>query len=130
MSPRFIFSEKMSAEDDSNVHDLLNTLLVPAYPPNRSQWRKLELALKFINVSKQSAKQSKSKEEVPTKNKRNTMAVSHGGSRRGSGQLEPVGKKPRMMMIEPCKTISIKQKEEECNCSSWSKIKGSVQNLL
>ena len=127
---RVAIADDMSAEDDSNVHDLLNTLLVPAYPPNRSQWRKLELALKFINVSKQSAKQTKSKEEVTTSTKRNTLAVSHGSSRRGSQQQEPAVKKPRMMMIEPCNTVSIKHREEDCRCSSWSKIKGSVQNLL
>ncbi len=37
-----------------DVQGILNTLLVPMDPPNRSQWRKLELAMKFINISKQS----------------------------------------------------------------------------
>ena len=118
----------MSRDEDSNVHDILNTLLVPAYPPNRSQWRKLELAMKFINVSKQSAKQAKGSAE-PANAKKNTKAVSH-GSRRGSLYQEPLEKKSRMMMIEPCHAVSFNPKEESCRCSSWSKIKGSVQNLL
>ena len=107
----------MSTED-TNVHDILNTLLVPTYPPNRSQWRKLELALKFINVSKQSAKQSKSSTET-SNGKKNTKAMSH---------VEPAAKKPRMMMIEPCKTVNIVHKEK--NCGSWTKINDSVQNML
>ena len=45
---------------EENIDHLLQTVLVPATPPNRSQWRKLELALKFINKSKKSVKQKKS----------------------------------------------------------------------
>ena len=48
----------MSDEDDVSVWDiecLLSTILVPSFPPNRSQWKKLEIALKFIKKSKQSA---------------------------------------------------------------------------
>eukprot|EP00090_Calanus_glacialis_P022320 TRINITY_DN34454_c0_g1_i1.p1 TRINITY_DN34454_c0_g1~~TRINITY_DN34454_c0_g1_i1.p1 ORF type:complete len:140 (-),score=41.94 TRINITY_DN34454_c0_g1_i1:119-502(-) len=116
----------MSTDEDTNVHDILNTLLVPTYPPNRSQWRKLELALKFINVSKKSAKQSKSSTETPN-TKKNTKAVSH-GPRRNSQHVEPAAKKPRMMMIEPCKTVNIVHKEK--NCGSWTKIKDSVQHML
>ena len=41
---------KNSAEEE--VEDLLKTVLVPSFPPNRSQWKKLELAMKFINKSK------------------------------------------------------------------------------
>merc|ERR1712032_180060 len=46
----------MGPED---VQGILNTLLVPMDPPNRSQWRKLELAMKFINISKQSVANSR-----------------------------------------------------------------------
>ena len=42
-----------------DVQGILNTLLVPMDPPNRSQWRKLELAMKFINISKQSVANSR-----------------------------------------------------------------------
>ena len=34
------------------MEDLLKTVLVPSFPPNRSQWKKLELAMKFIKKSK------------------------------------------------------------------------------
>ena len=45
----------MSGKDPDDVRAIVNTLLVPMDPPNRSQWRKLELAMKFISISKQSA---------------------------------------------------------------------------
>ena len=45
----------------ADVDKILQTILVPSFPPNRSQWRKLDLALKFINKSKQSATQTRKK---------------------------------------------------------------------
>ena len=42
------------SRDPEDVQGILNTLLVPMEPPNRSQWKKLELAMKFIKLSKQS----------------------------------------------------------------------------
>ena len=44
---------------EEDLDHLLHTVLVPSQPPNRSQWRKLELALKFINNSKKSVSQNK-----------------------------------------------------------------------
>ena len=44
----------------ADVDQLLQTILVPSFPPNRSQWRKLEIAMKFINKSKTSSSQTKS----------------------------------------------------------------------
>ena len=46
-----------------NVEDLLNKLRIPLYPPDRSKWRKLEIAMKFIEKSKTSAEQSKKRRE-------------------------------------------------------------------
>ena len=118
----------MSGEGDTNVHDLLNTLLVPTYPPNRSQWKKLELALKFINISKQSAKESKSSSDTP-KGIKNHKDVHHGSQKKVAERAhprEPAAKKPRMVMIEPCKTVNIVHKDE----SSWAKIKDSFQHML
>ena len=46
-----------------NVEDLLNKLRIPAYPPDRSKWRKLEIAMKFIEKSKTSVEQSKKRRE-------------------------------------------------------------------
>ena len=45
--------EKLRKEKPEEVENLLKTVNVPTTgPPNRSQWRKLELAMKFINKSK------------------------------------------------------------------------------
>ena len=112
----------MSSKDDTNVHDLLNTLLVPTYPPNRSQWKKLELALKFINMSKQSAKESRSCSATANV----TTEVNRRKQAKRSRSCEPATKKPKMMLIDPCKTVSIIPKNE----SSWTKIKDSLQHLL
>ena len=43
----------------ADVDNILQTILVPSFPPNRSQWRKLDLALKFINKSKHSSTQTR-----------------------------------------------------------------------
>ena len=42
------------SRDPEDIQGILTTLLVPMEPPNRSQWKKLELAMKFIKLSKQS----------------------------------------------------------------------------
>ena len=42
-----------------DIDHLLLTVLLPSFPPNRSQWKKLEHALNFINKSRPSS----SKEE-------------------------------------------------------------------
>ena len=48
--------EKLRKENPEEVENLLKTVQVPTTgPPNRSQWRKLELAMKFINKSKAEA---------------------------------------------------------------------------
>ena len=38
--------------NDPKIDELLGTVKIPCWPPNRSQWRKLDLAIKFINISK------------------------------------------------------------------------------
>jgi len=53
-----------------DVRAIVNTLLVPMDPPNRSQWRKLELAMKFINISKQSVANSKRLNQAEQKSNR------------------------------------------------------------
>ena len=40
---------------EGNVDDLLSKMRIPVYPPDRSKWRKLEIAVKFIGKSKTSA---------------------------------------------------------------------------
>ena len=50
-----IMIEKEDVGSVNDLEHLLSTILVPSFPPNRSQWKKLEIALKFINKSKESA---------------------------------------------------------------------------
>ena len=45
----------MTVDTVGSIQDILETVKVPCYPPNKSQWKKLELAVKFINISKTSA---------------------------------------------------------------------------
>ena len=45
----------MSGECTTNIQDILESVKIPSHPPNKSQWKKLELAVKFINISKSSA---------------------------------------------------------------------------
>ena len=49
--------------DEGKVDDLLSTLRIPVYPPDRKQWKKLELAVKFINKSKTSVRHAKERKE-------------------------------------------------------------------
>ena len=109
----------MAAAKDTNVHDLLNTLLVPTYPPNRSQWKKLELALKFINMSKKRVRESKSTKETgcAKKNKKT--------GRNGSQNHEPEPKKLRIT-TDVVKKIRVTPKDE----STWTKMKDSLQHLM
>ena len=39
-------------DHQTDIDHLLLTVLLPSFPPNRSQWKKLEHALNFINKSR------------------------------------------------------------------------------
>ena len=47
----------MASQD--NIQDILDSVKIPCQPPNKSQWKKLEIAVKFINASKKSAEQKR-----------------------------------------------------------------------
>ena len=47
----------MASQD--NIQDILDSVKIPCQPPNKSQGKKLEIAVKFINVSKKSAEQKR-----------------------------------------------------------------------
>ena len=111
-------SDIYSSEERDTVEHLLRTVLVPSYPPNRSQWRKLELALKFINKSLKSSKKATTKGSVPDK-----QTVHKQSQRYFSEDYQPEkpqekyskpGVKPTK--LEACKTIRI--------------LADSLQNLL
>ena len=57
-------NKPMEDEDHHHQNDidhLLLTVLLPSFPPNRSQWKKLEHALNFINKSRSSSSDEKRK---------------------------------------------------------------------
>ena len=60
--------------NEQEVDVILQSLLVPHFPPNRSQWRKLELALKFIQKSKTSAAVVRNNETVKESGNNNKEA--------------------------------------------------------
>ena len=45
------------------MEDLLSKLRIPVHPPDRSKWRKLEIAVKFIGNSKTSAQHTNKRRE-------------------------------------------------------------------
>ena len=68
--------ETLQPVESGDIDHLLHSVLIPTFPPNRSQWRKLENALKFINNSKQSAnttKQNRLEEAKTAKKQENAM---------------------------------------------------------
>ena len=66
-APVMIEKEEVGSVND--LEHLLSTILVPSFPPNRSQWKKLEIALKFINKSKKSASIQNREKKLCTKNR-------------------------------------------------------------
>jgi hypothetical protein len=68
-------------DQEGSVDDLLSKLKIPVHPPDRSKWRKLEIAVKFIGKSKTS--------------------VQHTNKRRESMKIEP---KELEMPKEDCQT--------------------------
>ena len=111
----------MSGKDPDDVRAIVNTLLVPMDPPNRSQWRKLELAMEFIKKSKNSA----------------GGEFSEHGTVPGSGRMHTEKNeqfKEKMVEKEAANdetedqpdTVNIGDKKVR----SWSKIKHSFKHIL
>ena len=48
---------------EGKIDELLSSLKIPMNPPDKSQWRKLELAMRFINKSRCSAKETRKRKE-------------------------------------------------------------------
>ena len=47
----------MTSQD--NIQDILQSVKIPCHPPNKSQWKKLEIAVKFINARETFLKRDK-----------------------------------------------------------------------
>jgi hypothetical protein len=116
MPKQQITTDINSSEDRDTVEHLLRTVLVPSYPPNRSQWRKLELAMKFINKSLKSRKKAKK----PGSDKKTTHKQSQ---RYFSEDYQP--EKPQEKFSKP----SVKPTKLEA-CKTIRILADSLQNLL
>ena len=114
-----ITSDINSSEERDTVEHLLRTVLVPSYPPNRSQWRKLKLALKFINSSKK-AKKPRTDKKKPGSDKKTPHKQSQ---RYFSEDYQP--EKPQEKYSKP----SVKPTKLEA-CKTIRILADSLQNLL
>ena len=52
----------MTGQD--NIQDILQSVKIPCQPPNKSQWKKLEIAIKFINARETLEKRGKRMESM------------------------------------------------------------------
>ena len=127
--------------NEGNVDDLLNTLRIPAFPPDRSQWRKLEIAVKFINKSKHCAQQTRDRKEslkidpkepelleiddkasTKTLNKPKAQVTSK-MEKKESENLDIIPKNTDGLSKNSIKIVQIKD-------SKWAKIRGSLHQIM
>ena len=116
----------------AEVDHLLKSLLVPSFPPNRSQWKKLELALKFIKKSKAQVVRNRSKElggktafTEKDENKACLAAREAEDKKRVSADLE-LSTEQRLHQNEPPrKKLKMLGKSE-----SFSKLLGTVGQIM
>ena len=134
-------SDADNEEDSLTVEHLLQTIRIPSYPPNRSQWRKLELALKFINKSLKSTNKSKTSPSVANKKKTPKLTYQRSwdeenlkekqwpaslSSATTGGARKLRGPKYERKYSQPMKTIPVKR--EACKTIRFLSV--SLQNLL
>jgi hypothetical protein len=53
--------------ETGTIDDLMHSVLIPSFQPTRSQWKKIENALRFINNSKQSAHETRERKVLECK---------------------------------------------------------------
>ena len=58
--------------DSGDIDNLLHSVLIPTSPPNRSQWKKLDYALKFTSNIKHSSNRKREKNKISESNVENT----------------------------------------------------------
>ena len=110
-------------EHKGNVDELLNTLLIPNFPPNRSQWRKLELALKFINISKNCAEKRRvRKESLKIEPKEPELLIV-----KQRNILEEIETNPKIQNGSEIKKSNRKIPKKESN---WIKIRKSLHKIM
>ena len=105
-------------EETPQVDNLLSTLRIPVYPPDRSQWRKLELAMKFINNSKASAKETKERKE--------SLKIDPKSPR----LLKKDKKNPEDSNVDHPVVLSKSKESVRKRGNNWSKIRNSLQEIM
>ena len=116
----------------ADVDKILQTILVPSFPPNRSQWRKLDLALKFINKSKHSATHTRKKSMAQEYNSKPNMLCEYPEKCKDTKESRF---KVRMDTNPTDGEHNSKEPQENGNhclkkCGRWSKIKCSFKHIL
>merc|ERR1711953_233852 len=120
-------TQTMSREP-ANIHGILNTLLVPMEPPNRSQWKKLELAMKFIHLSKQSVVRRKSSQEIKFGLRERSEYKSMTAV--ASSEERSRCKQKITLKLEPIDKSVEKEKARLKKQKSWDKLKNVAVQIL
>jgi phenylalanyl-tRNA synthetase alpha subunit len=114
----------IQTDDSINMDQLLHSIMIPTIPPNRSQWKKLELALKFINKSKHVADEKK-KERKLSVNK-TQMKQEMADDSRKLNQMEKASNTHKNENSDPCNSSYIHCKESH----NITKFIESFQDIL
>ena len=115
-------------EKKEKVEDLLNTLRIPAFPPNKSQWKKLEIAVKFINTSKNSARQRKESLKLEPKAPEVLAQSSLKLSKKiANVENEEVAETEHENFDQKTEPSDKKAKRKD---SKWSKIRSSLHQIM
>ena len=110
------------APNQGDVDQLLQTILVPTFPPNRSQWRKLDIAMHFIHRSKMSLKR---KREENIHIDKSAAIVESDDERKDS--IRPNKRKVTIVEnLERGNVLSLRPKKQK----GWSKVKKTMLKIL
>ena len=125
----------ISDKEKEDVEQLLHTVLVPAFPPNRSQWRKLEIAMKFINMSKKSARETRMKKEKKYKVLKESEKTENDDTHFARGKKSKDDcKSPQLPSDDVDGVINkdhhVKFKPNKRKKSRWKRIKHSLHQIM
>ena len=115
--------QPLQPTDSGDIDDLLHSVLTPTSPPNRTQWKKLDYALKFTSNIKQSANRRR-QSKISESNMENTHENSNGITK--LVQFEN-SSNPEMKTTSEALSSSFNCVKEK---NKMSKFIDSVQNIL
>ena len=115
----------MPKENLDEVDHLLQTVLVPAFPPNRSQWRKLEITMEFINKSKNSVRQTR----IKNANNYSLLSVPQQSNTMKTERMKEAKHIAFSCDAEIIRKENPKQSKHKQR-SKWSRIKNSLHQIL